>query len=1134
MSTAPKRTTRHRPLIVVAVVVLALVALYAATGFLLAPWLVERYLPRYVADHYHRHATVSQVSINPFLLTFEAHRLVLDDADGKPMLAVDRLYADLELSSITDRAWTFRDAVVSGLDVRAELDKKGRLNFAALAPAPAPKPQEEKKSESAPRLNFQRIELQNGKLTFRDLADGKPATLVVDPINVTAKDIATVPGREGDYQVTARLPGNAALSWQGKLALAPLASSGTLSLKQLDVATAWPFLRDTLRLEQPQGVVDASARYRYRHGAKSPLVIDDADLRVSKLKLVPSGGKRPIVALASLHAAKGSFDLATRAAVVPTVEAGGGALDVIIDAQGRINWASLTQPTPPSKPGPAWSLRMPSVRLHDIAFRYADRHRASPLIVDAAQAGAQLALALTSSGGTTRTQLDRTQVKFSGVAVTTADAREPWIRAQALALDGGHLDTAQRELTADALTLSGAQAAFLRDAHGRFGVIDALAQGDAGSSRPAGSEGSTKPWQFRVGTTRIESARIAVGDASYRRPVRYDLAIGAVTLKGYASGSRTPMGLQADVKIAQGGSIAASGTLAQDFGTAEVKVNAKGLALAPLQPIVARYARLAIKSGEASATASLRYARGGKPLLRVRGNADVSDLLVEELDTRTPFVKWKRFAADGIAFNLSPDRLNVKELSLQQLEGKVVVYKDRSVNLTKVLRKPGGTAAANEAAPRAEAQAAPAPRASATSAEGEGAMPVRVGRMRIERSTIDFSDLSLVLPFSTRVTYVHGNLTGISTDPNGRAALHLAGAIEDYGQASAEGSVDLRQPTRFMDIVVKFQNVKMPPLSPYTATFAGRKIASGELWLDLEYKITDQKLAGENRILLVNPVLGERVQAPNALDLPLDLALALLKDDQGRVRMAIPVSGDVGDPHFDYGAVIRKAIGSALTRIVTAPFRALASLFGGSKAEEEELGTVRFQPGSAGLSPPQREHLNKVASALKQRPQLKLVVHGPYDPQRDADAMKRLTARRDLATAMGETLKDREDPGPVAYTDRRTQRVIERLLSQRAGDKTVDEVKQECTKRAQAAKADGSEERRLCAEAMFERLVAAQPAPDAAVQALAQSRAQAIQGFLVKAGVDAARITIGEVRTDTDKRATVNTKLELEAAKAAS
>src|SRR5690606_31915397 len=132
--------------------------------------------------------------------------------------------------------------------------------------------------------------------------------------------------------------------------------------------------------------------------------------------------------------------------------------------------------------------------------------------------------------------------------------------------------------------------------------------------------------------------------------------------------------------------------------------------------------------------------------------------------------------------------------------------------------------------------------------------------------------------------------------------------------------------------------------------------------------------------------LGERVEAPDAADWPLDLAIALLKDSQGRISMEIPVSGDVGDPKFDYGQVIRNAIGSALRSIVSAPFRALASLFGGR--DVEEVRRVLFDPGSDRLLPAEQEKLEEIAKALQARPELRLVVHGPYDPVQDARALR--------------------------------------------------------------------------------------------------------------------------------------------------
>src|SRR5207244_7774376 len=133
-------------------------------------------------------------------------------------------------------------------------------------------------------------------------------------------------------------------------------------------------------------------------------------------------------------------------------------------------------------------------------------------------------------------------------------------------------------------------------------------------------------------------------------------------------------------------------------------------------------------------------------------------------------------------------------------------------------------------------------------------------------------------------------------------------------------------------------------------------------WLTLHYKIVNEQLAGENKIVLEDFSLGERVASPTAMDLPLDLAIALLKESDGKIRLAVPVAGNVGNPQFDYGTVIRGAIGNVLTSLVTAPFRLLAGLLGGGKSEE--IRSVEFAPGSDRIAPAQRENLDGLAQAL--------------------------------------------------------------------------------------------------------------------------------------------------------------------------
>jgi hypothetical protein len=278
------------------------------------------------------------------------------------------------------------------------------------------------------------------------------------------------------------------------------------------------------------------------------------------------------------------------------------------------------------------------------------------------------------------------------------------------------------------------------------------------------------------------------------------------------------------------------------------------------------------------------------------------------------------------------------------------------------------------------------------------------------------------------------------------------------------------------------------------------------------------------------------------MDLPLDLAIALLKDSEGRISLEVPVSGNVGNPEFDYGKVIRAAIGNAIMRIVTAPFRALAGLFG--KRDVEEIRSISFAPGSDAITPAEREQLDALAKALKARPQLKIVVKGPYDPARDKSQLQRAEARLELARALRAKLAPGEDPGPIAYGRADTQKALEALLTKRGGADALPDVEKSFAKRTgrQPDRLNpvlgfvgrGSKDTEFY-EAVFERLVETQPLPDAALQTLAENRAQAIIDTLVKDGIERTRLQSGgiaQVKGDAGKG--VTTELALEALPGAS
>ena len=92
------------------------------------------------------------------------------------------------------------------------------------------------------------------------------------------------------------------------------------------------------------------------------------------------------------------------------------------------------------------------------------------------------------------------------------------------------------------------------------------------------------------------------------------------------------------------------------------------------------------------------------------------------------------------------------------------------------------------------------------------------------------------------------------------------------------------------------------------------------------------------------------MSSDKAVDLPLELALAILTDSNGVIDMQVPVTGDVNNPGFDLSGVIADAVVNLLTKAITAPFTLLANLV----SSEEDLQRISFSSGSSTLSERQR------------------------------------------------------------------------------------------------------------------------------------------------------------------------------------
>jgi len=667
--------------------------------------------------------------------------------------------------------------------------------------------------------------------------------------------------------------------------------------------------------------------------------------------------------------------------------------------------------------------------------------------------------------------LPRVARKRGGGEPPALEVREAWIAQGVLALPGlPRLE--DFALTAHSLsTLGGA------------GKYEASAHVAEGGKLLSEGQASLAPLEAR-GTIRLEHG--ALRTAWRFLPERFgDAPPGAIEASlGYRfrNGRLSLQHFQASAHTEAGASLKASGAIGMQPFSADLALDGERLPLRLLQPLVPEGASLAVAAGTLSGKGRLHLG-GERP--RYEGSLAAEDGRIEDGGGRL-LLEWQRLATQTLDLRFSPFALRADEIVAAAPHGRLAIDAQGRLNFARVFASPAGN--------------------------GEGASAarpeIRVARVRIENGRVDFSDRSLPSPFATTVRELAGTVSGLSTAANQAARVQLDGRVGKYGDARVRGTVDLTAPSELTNLRARLRNLALPDFTPYAVKFAGYRIEDGRLDADLHYRVNDGKLVGSNQLVFQNLKLGEKVESASALDLPVELAIALLTDSKGRIDLAIPVSGNLNDPHFDIGGLVAKALGNTLSKLVSAPFRLLASIFGHGREAAAEA--VTFDPGSARVAPPEEETAATLARALADRPQLELAIHAGYDAEADAAALKRAAVLRELAARAGRPSAAAGASAAANSGDPKILAAAEALFRSRGADPASLQPQQPGYGRR-----------------LVDQLASAVQLEPYALQQLAQERARAVHKALVEHGAPGDRVAIDSARETKATKEGVPTSFEL-------
>jgi hypothetical protein len=1102
-------------------------AAYSAAGFWLVPYVIKNQLPKFAEKELARQASIDEVRFNPFTLRLEADKIAFNEApgaDGKsgaPLLSIGALAVQLEWKSIVRRAWSLAEIRITAPQAQLTVTPDGKFNLAEVL-ATWQRKHPEKSDGGMPRLVIAHFALEQGKVDWQDQKAGYADNFT--PINFKLDNISTLPDANGSYSLSADAARGGKLHWRGTASLSPIRGEGELILNDASLPGLAAYLKAYTRATVSSGTLSARLPYAFSYAdGKLEATVKGAGLALRDLALVRDGKGDAFTSLNTLGIAGVNADLARQNVSVDKINLYGGKVAVRRDSKGEIDVANLVLPgnpepvastaAAPSKPG-KWKVDLHRLALANVDVSAIDETVSPALQLSARQLQAQLQLGMQQGPAGMATVIDGANFSLADLAMQRG-AQTPFKLAQ-LGFTEGKIDLAAHNVHLGAVTASGAQIDLARNRQGEFAIAQKLPVFASGKA-DAGKEAPSAPWSTTVDKVELSKFGARFDDAG--TGIKGTLQDARLSLHKVSNDMKQALPFELGVGLREGGLLTANGKFVPGTGAVDAQLNLKQLTLAPVQPLLAQHVKLKLAGGTLSGSGRLTTGGGAPkaPKVRYEGGVDIAGLVLNETDGKR-FASWKSVRADKLTASVGPDFVDIPELRVVEPNAQLIIENDRSLNAQRLLVK----------AP--EPATAPAP-ATATAPAADAGFPVRVRRVRLQNAKLDFADLSLRPQFAAKIYELNGVVTGLSTKRDARSQIELDGRIDEFGLARVRGQLNPFAPTDNTDLNVVFKNVDMVSASPYTMKFAGYKVAEGKISLDLQYKVRNRQLDGTNQIVLDKLTLGERIDSPDALKLPLELALAILKDSDGRIDLGLPVSGDMNDPQFSYGALIWKAVGNVLTKIVTAPFRALGNLLGISA---DKLEAIDFDAGSAVLLPPEREKLKQVAQILAKREQLKLAVPGQYSDT-DGAALRAQAVRRAVAAKAGIKLEAGEEPGPLNLGERKVRGALRDLYGERFGKAELDKQKKAAESAAPApAAASASASAPAAAKipvlqrlgkliegepqvadtgafytGLREQLEAKQPLPADALSKLGAQRSAAILAALQQDGTPAARVSAG-------------------------
>lgn len=949
--------------------------LYGIFGFFILPGMVKSKAEQLVFEKLHRSLFIEKVEVNPFALTFKLYGATVMEPDKSALFAsFDQLDLNISMASLFRFAPVVQEVRLSRPYVHLIRVAGNRYNIDDIVElALQPKPDKE-----PARFSVYNIQIDGGRIEFDDLP--KKARHVVDELKLGIPFASSLPSQTDIFVeplLSAKVNGTPLLI-KGKAHPFTEQRDATvdLQLDGINLPHYVEYLPFKPRFRLPEGKLNLDLTINFvQPKDQPPAVVVEGSVSLKSVRVTELDGT-PMVRLPEMVASAVNANLSSGQHRIGRIELTRPEVHVVKERSGMLNLLRLapeadpkTAPKAEAKPektGTSSSIRLvlDQIVIKDAVAKYADQQAAR--------------------------SMSATADKFD------------------LTVNKSVLDLGKREFTVEQIESASALLAVIQGRREEAKLI-------AGPVAAAVKKKSAEPeFAFRIAKLAISDWSLRLEDRGQPKPAITLASPLSLTLADVSNQPGHQGTLDVRATVNQTGHLSAKGSIGIAPVQANLALDLKEVDILALQPYFSDQINLTLRRASVSSQGTLQVGQGSDGALKggFKGNMSVGDLVAVDRVSGNEFLRWKRLAFSGVTAQLAPLSLSVNQVALSDFFARVIISREGRINLQDIMQnrpgerislteEDGGTSNKTKTETKAPVADSSAPAAKVP--------PVRIGKLLMQNGRVRFTDNFIQPNYSATLAGLAGSISDLSSDASTAAEIDVRGQVSGAPLTIA-GQVNPLSGNLFMDVQASVKGVELAPLSAYSGKYVGYGIEKGKLSFDVAYHIENREMTAQNRLILDQLVFGDKIDSPTATTLPVQLAVALLKDRNGVIDINLPISGSLNDPEFSIGGIIVRVFVNLITKAVTAPFSLLGSMFGGG----EELSWLEFDPGSRVLSDAGKAKLESLAKALADRPALKLEITGRIDPVADSEGLARAGIQRKVRALKMRDLEKKGAPADPA------------------------------------------------------------------------------------------------------------------------